>query len=48
MYVGNEKIAIVFFLHFQKAAYRAEIVSQVQVPGWPDAANYNWFTHFVQ
>jgi hypothetical protein len=45
MNIGNEKIAVVIFLHFQKATHRAEIISEVQISGWPDAADNYLFGH---
>jgi hypothetical protein len=48
MNIGNEKIAVVIFLHFQKAAHRAEIISEVQISGWPDSTDNNLFGHDFQ
>jgi hypothetical protein len=48
MNIGNEKIAVVIFLHFQKATHRSEVISEVQISGWPDSTNYYLFGHDFQ
>jgi hypothetical protein len=48
MNIGDEKIAVVIFLHFQKATHRAKIISEVQISGWPDSANNYLFGHDFQ
>jgi hypothetical protein len=48
MNIGNEKIAVVIFLHFQKATHSTEIISEVQISGWPDSTNNKLFGHDFQ
>jgi hypothetical protein len=45
MNVGNEEIAVVILLHFQKAAHGSEIISKMQITRWPDATDYYRFVH---
>ena len=42
MVVGNEEIAVVFILHFDKVAQSAEIVTEVQVASGADAAAHDF------
>ena len=45
MNIGNEKVAVVIFLHFQKTTHGTEIISEVQISGWPDATDNYLFGH---
>jgi len=42
MIIGNKEKTIVLFLHFQKIPDRPEIISQMEISGWPDAAYYSF------
>lgn len=42
MIVGDEEKAIILPLHFEEVAYRTEVVAEVQVACWPDAAYYRF------
>jgi hypothetical protein len=45
MDIGNEKIAVVIFLHFDETAHCPEIIPEVKVSGWPDSADNYLFGH---
>jgi hypothetical protein len=39
MIIGNEEIAMMLILHFDKVPESAEVISQVKISGRPDATN---------
>jgi hypothetical protein len=39
MIVGYKKVAMMLILHLDKVPESAEIITQVKVSGWPDAAD---------
>jgi len=45
MNIGDEKIAVVIFLHFDETAHGTEIISEMQISGWPDSADNYLFGH---